>query len=114
MGNVAAKEFRIAVIGDAMLSMGLGVSGIKRIYSTETAEEVEAAVRDVLAKSEVGMVIMNEMSMKMVKDRKLLAIMDTSITPLFIGIPSYNQKDLESDTLRRLIIRAIGIDIAKR
>ncbi|MDE1832916.1 MAG: hypothetical protein KGH58_00685 [Candidatus Micrarchaeota archaeon] len=114
MGNVAAKEFRIAVIGDPMLSMGLGVSGIKRIYNAQTTEQVEAAVRDILGKSEVGMVIMNEVNMRMVRDRKLLSIMDTSISPVFIGIPSYNQKDLESDTLRRLIIRAIGIDIAKR
>jgi len=114
MGNVAAREFKLAVIGDQMLSMGLGVSGIKHIYNAQSTEEVEAAVRDVIAKGDIGMVIMNERNMKMVKDRKLLALMDTSISPLFIGIPSYNQQDLESDTLRRLIIRAIGIDIAKR
>ena len=49
----------------------------------------------------------------MVKDRRLLRVIDTSLSPIFVGIPSYNQKEVYEDTLRRLIIRAIGIDISK-
>lgn len=107
------NTYRIAVIGDKLLATGMGLSGIKYIYKAGTQQEVEDAVRDVSNKSDIGLVIINENLISMVKDRKLVRLIDSSLSPIFVGIPSYNQKEVYEDTLRRLIIRAIGIDISK-
>lgn len=108
-----SRNYRIAVIGDRLLATGIGLAGVKYVYEAKNQEEVEKAIRDISAKSDIGIVIINENLMGMVKDRKLLRIMDVSLSPIFVGIPAYNQKEVAEDTLRRLIIRAIGIDISK-
>ena len=51
---------------------------------------------------------------KKVTDRKLLNMMDSSISPVFVLVTSHNEQEEEVDVLRRLIIRAVGIDISKR
>jgi len=105
--------YRIAVIGDRLLATGMGLSGVKYIYQATTQQEIEDAIRDVTGKEDVGIVIINENLLPLVKDRRLLRLIDVSLSPIFVGIPSYNQKEVYEDTLRRLIIRAIGIDISK-
>jgi vacuolar-type H+-ATPase subunit F/Vma7 len=107
------NTYRIAVIGDRLLATGMGLSGVKYIYEANNQEEAEKAIRDVSAKGDIGIVIINENLMTMVKDRKLLRLIDNSLSPIFVSIPAYNQKEVAEDTLRRLIIRAIGIDISK-
>lgn len=107
-------KYRIAVIGDKLLATGMGLSGVKYRYEASTEQEVESAIRELSAKDDVGIVIMNENLMSMVKDRKLVRLIDSSISPIFVSVPSYNQTEFYEDTLRRLIIRAIGIDISKQ
>jgi vacuolar-type H+-ATPase subunit F/Vma7 len=107
------KMYRIAVIGDRLLHNGMKIAGIKYAYDAQTQTEVEDAIKDVAAKDDIGIVIINEDLMAMVKDRKLIKLLDSSLSPIFVGIPSYGQKETSKDTLRRLIIKAIGIDISK-
>ena len=107
------REYRIAVIGDRLLAAGMALSGIKYIYQAHGQAEVENAVRDVSSKPDVGMVIINENLAAMVKDRKLLRMIDVSLAPIFVSIPEFNQATVTEDSLVRLIIRAIGIDISK-
>ena len=114
MEHVNKNIYRIAVIGDRLLATGMGLSGVKYIYEAQTQPEIEDAIRELSTKDDVGIVIINEGLMKMVKDRKLVRLIDNSLSPIFVGIPSYNQKEIYEDTLRRLIIRAIGIDISKK
>lgn len=113
MADVNKKDYRIAVIGDRLLATGMGVSGVKYIYQASTQQETEDAVRALSNNADVGIVIINENLMAMVKDRKLIRLMDSSLSPIFIGVAAYNQSEIYEDTLRRLIIRAIGIDISK-
>lgn len=113
MADIKNNTYRIAVIGDRLLATGMGLSGVKYVYEANTQEEVENAVRDLSGKDDVGIVIINENLMSMVKDRKLLRIIDNSLSPIFVSIPAYNQKEVAEDSLRKLIIRAIGIDISK-
>lgn len=113
MAELTDKAYRIAVIGDRLLATGMGLSGIKYLYEAGTQEAIENSIRDISMKDDVGIVVMNENLMSLVKDRKLVRLMDTSLSPIFVGIPAYKQGELAEDTLRRLIIRAIGIDISK-
>jgi vacuolar-type H+-ATPase subunit F/Vma7 len=113
LAAVNDKTYKIAVIGDRLLASGMGLSGVKHIYQADSQQQVEDAIREISAKSDIGIVIINENLMKIVKDRKLIRLIDSSLSPIFVGIPAYNQGEVYKDTLRRLIIRAIGIDISK-
>ena len=114
MATVKSENtLRIAAIGDRLLASGMGLSGVKYIYEAFDQKSVEDAVRDVSSRDDVGIVIINENLASMVKDRRLLKLIDSSLSPIFVAIPAFNQKGLMEDTLRRLIIRAIGIDISK-
>lgn len=117
MANVDAHSKingKVAVIGDALLTRGMSLGGVKHIYRADTREEIEHAIKDAMANSEIGMVVMNENLVKKIGDRKLLNTIDSSISPVFVFVTSHNEQEGEVDVLRRLIIRAVGIDISKR
>ena len=114
MADLNDRQYRIAVIGDRLLATGMSLSGVKYIYQVHDQQEVESAIKDAAAKGDIGMVIINENLAAMVKDRKLIRMIDSSLSPIFVSIPAYNQGVMAEDTLRRLIIRAIGIDMGKR
>ena len=105
---------KVAVIGDELLTRGMSLGGVKHIYRATTQEEVERAVRDATERSDIGMIIINEALAKKVRDRKLMNMMDSSISPVFVLVPAYNEKEEYVDVLRRLIIRAIGMDISAK
>ena len=109
----STTNYRIAVIGSRLLAMGMRLAGVKYIYEASNQAETENAVRELSNTLDVGVVIINEDLIAMIKDRKLIRIVDSSLSPIFVGIPTYNQGEIYADTLRRLIIRAIGIDISK-
>lgn len=113
MAAIKGNNYRIAVIGSRLLATGMSVSGIKYIYEASNQEETENAIKDISNKSDIGIVIINENLANMVKDRRLLKLIDSSLAPIFVSVPAYNQKEVYQDTLRKLIIRAIGIDISK-
>ena len=106
--------YKVAVIGDALLTRGMALGGVKYLYRADTAEEVESAVKDALGKSDIGMIIMNEGLARKVRDRKLLGMIDSSIAPVFLLVPANNEKEQYVDVLRKLIIRAVGIDISAK
>ncbi len=117
MANIdtrAKVNGKVAVIGDALLARGMSLGGVKHIYRAETREEVERAVKEVMENGEIGMVVINEDLVKKIGDRKMLNAIDSSISPVFVMVASHNEKEAEVDVLRRLIIRAVGIDISKR
>lgn len=103
--------YRIAVVGDELLTKGMKLSGIKYIYNPRDAASTESAIRELVAKPDVGMVIINEDLANSVRDRKLANMIDSGISPVFVLVPGYNQSEKYADTLRKLIIRAVGIDI---
>lgn len=105
--------FRIAVIGEELLARGVKLSGLRYAYVANTTEQVENAIKDLTTKKDVGMIIISEDLVRKISDRKLLSMVDKSIMPVFIEVPAYNSQEKYADTLRRLIIRAIGIDITK-
>lgn len=106
--------YKVAVIGDALLTRGLALSGIKQLYRADTTEEVESAVKDAIGRSDIGMIIMNESLARKVRDRKLANMIDSSIAPVFLLVPTKNEQGEYVDVLRKLIIRAVGIDISAK
>jgi vacuolar-type H+-ATPase subunit F/Vma7 len=111
---VVGNLYKVAVIGDELLTRGMKLSGIRRIYSVETTEEVENAIKDATSKEDIGMIVINERLARKVRDRKLSNMIDSSIAPLFVLVPAHNEQEQYTDALRRLIIRAVGIDISAK
>ena len=105
------NDRRIAVIGDKLLTTGMSLAGIKHIYSASTGEDAERLVKEIAADQEVGLVVMQQGLIEQIKDRKVLNMIDGSLSPIFLGVPGFKEEERNIDTLRRLILRAIGIDI---
>jgi len=107
--------YKVAVIGEPLLTRGMALAGVKRIYRADTGEEVEAAIKEAMENPDTGMIIITESLAKKVKNRKLINMMDSSISPVFVLVPAHGEQEMYVDVLRRLIIRAVGMDIgAKR
>ena len=107
--------YKVAVIGDPLLTRGMALAGVKRIYRADSGEEAETAIKEAMERPDTGMIIITERIARMVKDRKLVNMMDSSISPVFVLVPAYGEQEQYVDVLRRLILRAVGMDIgAKR
>lgn len=106
------NNYKIAMIGGEELNVGFKLAGIRNSFIAQTGTEAEALIRDILQKEEIGIIILSSKIIAQIKDRKILNAIDTSILPLFVEVPDYGS-NYTPDTLRRLILRAIGIDITK-
>ncbi len=104
---------KIGIVGDALLSTGLAFVGIKSTFIVKNGEEAEKAVRTLLEDHEIGIIVIAERLVKEITNRKLHNMIESSIMPMFVPVPSYKE-EVKTDVLRNLIIRAIGIDITKK
>ncbi|MEM3839299.1 MAG: V-type ATP synthase subunit F [Candidatus Micrarchaeaceae archaeon] len=107
------KQYRIALVGNQQLSLGFRLAGITESYVVADTQEAESRLRELLAKDSIGIIIVSSSVKKLVKDRRLHDAMESSILPLVVQVPEPNEGINEEDTLRSLIMRAIGIDITK-
>ena len=107
------KGYKVAVIGQNELLLGFRLAGIVETFDAQTGAEAEQAIRGILQRDDIGLVIIGSKSWNEIHDRKIINTMDSSILPVFIEIPGYKEAQAP-DTLRRLIIRAIGIDISNK
>lgn len=105
------SERRIAVIGDKLLTAGMSLAGVKHVYSASNGEDTERTIKEVATLPEIGLVVLQQGLIEQIKDRKVLNMVDSSLSPIFIGVPAFNEEEKSVDSLRRLILRAIGIDI---
>lgn len=106
------KGLRVAYIGNSTLSLGFKIAGVTEAHSVNDSPEAETKLRSIMERGDVGIVIITSSARKLVKDRKLSEAISSSIMPIIIEIPELNENITEEDTLRQLILRAIGIDIA--
>ncbi len=104
-------DYRIGVIGTNLLTKGLQIAGIREVHNVATTADAEAALRALMSKEGIGIIVITKGVMALVKDRHLKNLVDTSLMPLIVEVPGYNEVEEGVDPLRRLILRAIGIDI---
>ncbi|MGC8662452.1 MAG: V-type ATP synthase subunit F [Candidatus Micrarchaeia archaeon] len=105
--------YKIGVIGSEPLVTGFKLAGVKLGVIVKNGEEAEKALSSILENREIGLVVIGEGVSNNIKSKKLLHVIDTSLMPLIVEIPDYGERELENDTLRRLILKAVGIDITK-
>ncbi len=114
MTGTQQKQYTVAVVGTDLLSQGMALTGIKRIYTPNTPDEVERDLTSLLSMDDIGIVVMSQALARSVKDRKLAYAIENSLLPIFVLLPSYGEAERVEDPLRKLILRAIGIDIAEK
>ncbi|MCL4383534.1 MAG: V-type ATP synthase subunit F [Candidatus Marsarchaeota archaeon] len=103
-------NYKIAVIGNELLCLGFNLLGTKKTYIEP--ENVEQVLKELIDDNEIGLIIISQKMSKNIKNSKLLNLINSSIKPLIIEIPDYNEQDKHQDNLRKLILRSIGIDVA--
>ena len=110
--RVVDKELKITYLGNSLLNVGFRIAGIADSSVVSSTHDAEAKLRELFEKNDTGIIIMTSSVRRMVKDRRLNDLIQTSMLPTVIEIPEANEQVGEDD-LRNLIMRAIGIDITK-
>jgi vacuolar-type H+-ATPase subunit F/Vma7 len=107
------KGYKITLVGNQQLDLGFKLAGVTESTTVTDTAGAESKIRELIGRSDVGIIIVSTNVKRMVKDRRLQDLMETSILPLVVEVPEPGEGVTEEDTLRNLILRAIGIDITK-
>lgn len=107
----AVRTYKIAVVGGEPLTLGFRLAGITESHIVESQEEAEQEIRRLLEREDIGIIAVSAKVIRSITERHLRESVESSTRPLVIDVPEYGEAAPE-DTLRRLIIRAIGIDIS--
>jgi len=102
-----AREMEIGVLGNPEFTLGFRLAGIKRIYEVEDPKQTEKGVRDVIAKGEVGILVIHGddfASFPAPMRRELSNI----VRPVVIPVGPREDTDL-----REKIKQAVGVDLWK-
>ena len=106
------KKYKIAVVGNTQIALGFKLSGVAEAYDAKNSAESERRMRELMQREDIGLIITTSRVIGSIRDRKLSENIADSVLPLVIEVPDYKEEG-QPDTLRRLIMRAIGIDISK-
>ncbi len=107
------KALKIAYVGNDLLNSGFKIAGISESHVAKDTQQAESMVKGLSERGDIGVIIITSGIRRLIKDRRLSEAITTSIMPLIVEIPEYNEEITEEDSLRQLIMRAIGIDITK-
>ncbi|MCL4365050.1 MAG: hypothetical protein M1569_01655 [Candidatus Marsarchaeota archaeon] len=107
------KPYKIAYVGNNLLNLGFKMAGITESFVASDTAQAESRLRELTARDDIGIIIMTTSIRKMIKDRRLNESISSSLLPLVMEVPELNEQLQEEDTLRALIMRAIGIDITR-
>src|SRR5271163_1727282 len=107
------RSLKIAYVGNSLLNVGFKIAGISESFVATDTQQSESKIKELAERDDIGIIIITSGVRKMVKDRRLSETIESSILPLIVEIPELNEQVAEEDTLRSLIMRAIGIDITK-
>ncbi len=99
---------KVAVIGDPDFNIGFRLVGIRDVYDVTNDEELVNAVKDVLSRDDIGVVVIRY------DDLKKLPVMlrreiDERVEPTFVAVGGMGSVE----ELREKIRKAIGVDLWK-
>ncbi|HIP62829.1 MAG TPA: V-type ATP synthase subunit F [Archaeoglobus profundus] len=99
---------KVAVIGDPDFNIGFRLVGIKDVYDVTNDEELINAVKDVLNRNDIGVVVIRYDDLKKLPTT-LRREIDERVEPTFVAIGGMGRVE----ELREKIRRAIGVDLWK-
>jgi V/A-type H+-transporting ATPase subunit F len=102
-----ARQMEIGVIGHPEFTLGFRLAGVKRIYEVEDPKQMEKRVREVVAKGEVGILVLHGDDFagfsEPVRDE-----LSSMVRPVVIPVGPREDTDL-----REKIKQAVGVDLWK-
>ncbi len=103
----AGRQMEIGVVGHPDFTLGFRLAGVKRIYDVEDPKNMEKRVREVVAKGEVGILVLHGDAFAgfPAPMRKELSNM---VRPVVIPVGPREDSDL-----RQKIKQAVGVDLWK-
>jgi V/A-type H+/Na+-transporting ATPase subunit F len=97
----------IAFVGGSESVLGFNLAGVKKSYAANTEEEIVAKIGEVMADSNVGILVLKQSDYNKLPKRLQEQLSD-SIRPTMIAIGTE-----QSTEMREKIKRAIGVDLWK-
>jgi len=97
----------IAFVGGSESVLGFNLAGIKKSYAANTEEEMVSKIGEVMADSNVGILVLKQSDYNKLPKRLQEQLSD-SIKPTMIAIGTEH-----STEMREKIKRAIGVDLWK-
>ncbi|NPV62392.1 MAG: V-type ATP synthase subunit F [Methanotrichaceae archaeon] len=97
----------IAFVGGGETVLGFNLAGIKKSYAANTEEELVSKINDVMADSNVGILVLKQSDWNRLPKR-LQEQLSESVKPTVISIGTE-----QSTEMREKIKRAIGVDLWK-
>jgi V/A-type H+/Na+-transporting ATPase subunit F len=97
----------IAYVGGSESVLGFNLAGIKKSYAADTEEAIVAKIGEVMADSNVGILVLKQSDYNKLPKRLQEQLSD-SIKPTMIAIGTE-----QSTEMREKIKRAIGVDLWK-
>lgn len=97
----------IAFVGGSESVLGFNLAGVKKSYAANTEEEMVSKIGEVMADSNVGILVLKQSEYNKLPKRLQEQLSD-SIKPTMIAIGTE-----QSTEMREKIKRAIGVDLWK-
>ena len=103
----------VAVFGGSEFTLGFMLAGIKQIITIDEKEESRAAAAEkkldeLLAEKELGIVIIDDRLLNQMDERTREKV-ERSVRPVFVPLST----EASQDTLRKMIIKSIGVDLMR-
>jgi V/A-type H+-transporting ATPase subunit F len=97
----------IAFVGGSESVLGFNLAGVKKSYAADTEEQIVSKIGEVMADSNVGILVLKQSDYKKLPKRLQEQLSD-STKPTVISIGTE-----QSTEMREKIKRAIGVDLWK-
>ena len=97
----------IAFVGGSESVLGFNLAGVKKSYAADTEEQMVSKIGEVMADSNVGILVLKQSDFKKLPKRLQEQLSD-SLKPTIIAIGTE-----QSTEMREKIKRAIGVDLWK-
>lgn len=112
----------VAVFGGSEFTLGFMLAGIKQVFTIDETERnkekkegtgirpanVEKMLDDLLTAKEIGIVVIDDHLLRQMDERTREKV-ERSVRPVFVPLST----EASQDTLRRMIIKSIGVDLMR-
>lgn len=112
MAETTERNEEIAVIGDSALCTGFKLAGVQRLYPTASVAESESVLSKLMDEPAVGIVIVEETLLEQV-DFRLKRRVEAAAKPVVVTVPGRAGPAEQTESLGKLVKRALGFDIMK-
>lgn len=112
IGLAKGHKERIAVIGDGATTAGFRLAGVRSTFVLSGAE-AEAKLSELLSSPDYGIVMVPERLIENC-DWRLKKRIEATAKPVVVAIPGIGGPIEQSESLPKLIKRALGVDLTKK